>query len=216
MAGIQTNCHRTPQFKKTRFSILAILFLIHTATVMQSAGITDFIVLNSGDTLHGTVQHIDDRGVSPKFHKKIRLVDANGKKQKFHRKDVMSFSAARQVYESFWLKQSSDRISFDNPRYDISPRVGEQYFLKRISQGSLSHYQLEWWEQSESTLMSMDLLKKENDRFLIRATQGVFGLKKKVLANYFDDCPQVKTQIEQGKVKQVWEAVDLYNVQCAD
>ncbi len=176
----------------------------------------DFLVLNSGDTLYGLVQHIDERGVSPKFHKKLRLQDVDGKKKKFHRKDVKSFSAERQVYESFWLKQSSDRISLDNPRYNITSHGGEQYFLKRISQGSLSHYQLEWWEQGESGLMSMDLLKKENDSFLIRATQGVFGLKKKALATFFADCTEVKAQIEQGKVKQVWEVVDLYKAQCAD
>ena len=117
-------------------------------------------------------------------------------------------------YEGFWLNQSSEKMVFINPRYDINPQNGERYFLREISKGKLSHYHLEWFEQGESRLMWMDLLKKEEDPFFIRATQGLFGLKKKVLINYFQNCPDLKEQIEQKQLNSVEQVVDFYNNYC--
>lgn len=175
---------------------------------------SDYLVLNSGDTLYGSIKYIDDRGIHSRFLKKIRLTDRKGKTKKHTRKDVATFSVNQTIYEGFWLKQSSKKLLFLNPRYDIDSRNGEHYFLKVMHKGRLSHYHLEWWEQGNSTFMFMDLLKKENDTYFIRATQGLFGLKRKVLTSYFNDCPNLQKLIQEKLVNEVNQVVDYYIHNC--
>ena len=174
----------------------------------------DYLILNVGDTLYGKVEHINRRGASANFYKKIRVTNAKGKRKKFKRGDVESFRVDGVRYEGFWLSQSSDRIVLINPKYDIDRENGERYFLRIISLGRLSHYQLEWWEQGEASINWMDLLIKWEDAYFIRSTQGIFGLKKKTLSKYFDDCPELVRQIESKELKKVPEVVNFYNSYC--
>jgi hypothetical protein len=200
---------------KTLFTITTVLLLSTQASlVAQTSNTLDYLVLNIGDTLYGNVKHIDQRGLNPKYYKKIRLTDTYGKQKKYKRKVVSAFRVNNTSYEGFWLNQSSQKIIFLNPKYDINPQKGEKYFLRVVSKGKLSHYELEWWDQEESTLLRMDLLKKEEDQFFIRATQGLLGLKRKVLVNYFPNCPDLKEQIKQRQLKEVWQVVDFYNSNC--
>ncbi|MEQ8476051.1 hypothetical protein [Fulvivirga sp.] len=201
------------RLKKTSIFML-LVFSVYATSFAQSAITEDFLVLNSGDTLHGSVEYINSKRVSPEFYKKIRVTDENGKRRQFKQKDVSAFKADGKVFESYWLSQSSDKITLVNPKYDIDPENGAQYFLRLIRKGELSHYQWEWWEQGESTLMWMDLLRKKEDQFFIRATQGLLGLKKKVLTDYFMNCPDLKERIEKKELDEVWQLVDFYNNNC--
>tara|TARA_R110002049_G_scaffold109815_2_gene258783 strand:- start:855 stop:1460 length:606 start_codon:yes stop_codon:yes gene_type:complete len=199
---------------KTLFTLTTLLFLFtQTFLVAQISNTSDYLVI-SGDTLYGNIKHINENGANPKYYKKIRLTETNGNQKKHKKTDVSAFRVNGVNYEGFWLNQSSEKMVFINPRYDINPQNGERYFLREISKGKLSHYHLEWFEQGESRLMWMDLLKKEEDPFFIRATQGLFGLKKKVLINYFQNCPDLKEQIEQKQLNSVEQVVDFYNNYC--
>ncbi|HKK38558.1 MAG TPA: hypothetical protein VJ949_04030 [Cryomorphaceae bacterium] len=180
----------------------------------QSAKDGDYLILSIGDTLYGTVEHVDRRGLSPAYYKKIRVTNANGKRRKYKRSGIESFRVDGVRYQAFWLNQSSDKIVLLNPKYDIGPNRGEQYFLREISLGKLSHYQMEWWDQGDEGMNWMDLLIKEGDSYFIRATQGIFGLKRKTLSAYFENCPELAEKIEQKELKRVGEVVDLYNTIC--
>ncbi|TLP80224.1 hypothetical protein [Maribacter sp. ACAM166] len=200
---------------KTLFTITTILLLsAQTFLVAQTSKSSDYIVLNFGDTLYGNVTHIDQRGVNPKLYKKIRLTNSDNKQKKYKRKDVSAFRVNNTSYEGFWLSQSSQKIVFLNPKYDINPQSGEKYFLKVLSKGKLSHYALEWWQQGDSSVWRMDLFKKEEDQFFIRATQGILGLKRKVLVKYFSNCLDLKEQIKQKQLSKVSQVVDFYKNNC--
>jgi len=175
----------------------------------------DYVVLNATDTLYGKVQHINQRKTTPQYYKKIRFTDIQGKRKKYKRSDVTAFRVDNVNYEGFWLSQSSRGVVLVNPRYDIDSQNGEKHFLRVINKGKLSHYYLEWWNQGESSSSWMDLLRKEGDQFFIRATQGLFGLKRKVLAKYFVDCPNLKEQITQRQLRKVQQVVNFYNSHCA-
>ncbi len=174
----------------------------------------DFVALHSGDTLYGTVRYINDGGVSTKFYKKIRWKDAQGKSKKISPKNIRAFRVQGDVFESFYLSQSSRKITLVNPRYDINPKRGQHHFLKLVQKGRLSHYQLEWIEQGESAVFAMDLFKKDSDTFFIRATQGLFGIKTKVLTSYFADCTTLATQIEDKQINSLQEILNFYNSNC--
>ncbi len=195
------------------FLLFNLMVFCH-ATGARADNCQDYLVMVSGDTLFGTVEHINSRSISPKFHSKIRLTDARRKQRKFSRKGIAAFKSDGAIYESFWLRQRSRWITIDNPVYIMRKRKGEQTFLKLIEKGSLTHYHLEWWEQGESTLMWMDLIKREGDPYLIRATQGILGLKKNVLTRYFWDCPEIVRQIEFKEVSAISQVVGFYNSTC--
>jgi len=202
--------------------IIKLLFVIITTLLLssqtyvfaQTNNTLDYLVLNTGDTLYGTVKYIDISGATPKYYKKIRLTDTYNHSHKYLRKDVSAFRVNNTNYEGFWLNQSSQNVMVLNSKYEINPKNGEKYFLKVVSKGTLNHYELEWWEQGESALSWMDLLKKEEDPFFIRATQGILGLKRNVLINYFSNCPDLKEQIKKKQLNKVWEVVDYYNSNC--
>lgn len=199
---------------KTLFSLFLLLIFAQISVIAQNDSPQDFLVLRTGDTLYGTVAHINTKSVSPKFYKKIRLAGTHGKLKKFKRSEVLSFQANADLYEQFLLSQSSEKITLSNPKYNIDQQNGELCFLKRIRKGKLSHYLLEWFEQGDATPYSMDLLKKEQDSYLIRATQGLLGLKKKVLTNYFTDCPLLQENLREKKLNTVTQVVDFYTTNC--
>ena len=199
---------------KTLSAGFCLLMLLAETPLMAQATSKDYLVLAAGDTLYGHVDPIDERGPGFKYYKKIRFTGPGGKKKKYKREDVSAFRVKNENYEGFWLSQSSQKILLLNPRYDIDPRDGEKHFLRVVSKGELSHYLLEWWEQGESLLMSMDLLKKEEDFFLMRVTQGLLGLKRKVLISYLQDCQQLTERVEQKQLNTVREVVDFYDENC--
>lgn len=195
--------------------ITVTIFSLQTSLFAQGNEKLDYIVLYAGDTLYGKVQYIDE-GIPRKFYKKIRLTTSDGKRRKQKKKNVASFRVNKINYESFWLSQTSQRFSLVNPKYNIEQNNGEQYFLKVVSKGNLDHYELEWIEQGETALLSMALLKKEEDSFFIRADQGIIRLKRKVVLDYFSNCPKIIEAIYQNQLKDVWEVVDFYNKNCVD
>ncbi len=204
---------------KIHFLTLSFLvFLVPTGVYAQNHQASDYLVLRTGDTLYGKVEHIKEGGFGGRrFYKKIRITDARGKTKKYQRRDVSSFSVDGVVFESFWLSQESQSLitgALGNPKYTMDPNQGEQHFLRVISKGRLSHYQLEWFEQGNSTLWSMSLLKKEKNAFLIRADQGLFGLKRKVLQRYFSNCPELGKAIQQKQIRKVRQVVEWYNDSC--
>jgi hypothetical protein len=173
-----------------------------------------YLVLAEGDTLYGEVQYIDENSVHRDFYRKIRFTDVSGRRSKFKRSEVTAFRTGNADYESFWLDESPQTTFSFNLRYDIDRRSGDLYFLKVIRRGALSHYEFEWFEQGEALLMSMDLFKRENDLYLVRATQGLLGLKRKALRNYFSDCPELAAQIDQKQLKRADEVAAFYNKHC--
>ncbi len=219
MSGITNfkfECLKVHKMIKTVIaSIIFFMLLAPTFLYGQSKDASGYIALTSGDTIYGTVDYLDERGTNPKFYKKIRVTDSNGKRKKYKTKTITAFRSSNQSYRAFWLDNSSEKIVFINPIYNINFKKGEKEFLKVITEGELSHYRLEWWEQGESLLMSMSLLKKANDSFFVRADQGLLGLKRKALTKYFKDCPDLITEIKSKTLKTVWEVVAFYNIECS-
>lgn len=201
--------------QKRKFALIVFfLLIIQSASSANNAKELDYVVLFNGDTLQGSVIHVNKKSFSPRYLKKIRYTDTNKKSHKINRKEILAFRVDGVIYESFWLKRSSKKFTLDNPIYTINQKSGKQHFLRLVNSGIISHYQLEWWEQGESTPMSMDLLKKEQDQFLIRATQGVFGLKRKTLSRYFSECAELRSGIEQRRYNTIQEIIDKYNTGC--
>ncbi|MEN1784190.1 MAG: hypothetical protein AAGF77_03535 [Bacteroidota bacterium] len=194
---------------------MGILFCLPILLFSQTPAL-DYLVLRTGDTLYGKVGYIREDKPNSGFFKKIRLTTTTGKRKKIKREAIACFKAKGFYYEGFWLRQSSGINSLFRPRYYIDNYEGTFDFLRVVTKGALSHYELEWFDQGNSTLWSMALLKKEGDSYFIRADQGLFGLKRKTLTQYFQDCSELSTALSQKKIKEVYEVIDFYNDYCGD
>lgn len=70
---------------------------------------------------------------------------------------------------------------------------------------------LAYFLDDDMWLQSAPYFMKEDDDLIVRATQGVFGLKRKLLADYFAECPQLVELIQEKKITTPREVAIYYN-----
>jgi hypothetical protein len=165
-----------------------------------------YLLRNSGDTLFGSIRDRKE-GFRPKLLKKIEI-RTNGKVQRFALKHVQEYAISGRTYERHWLKQSR---SFPREVYQSIEGVGEQQFLRVVCRGKLSYFQLEFYDVESGALEFVDLFILAGETRMIRATQGVFGLKKNALSSYFSAYPQFVERINANEFKRAQELVDAFN-----
>ena len=186
-------------------------FLLYNA--FCTAQSTDYLVLCSGDTLRGQVDFLASAGSDEVYLKKIKLTNTEGRKR-YKWQEVSAIRIGNATYLAFNLRRESSLPNPFREVYHIDPEAKQRYFLRVESQGQLNHYTLSWKEQGESTLMQMDLFQKEGDDHFVRATQGILGLKRKALANYLADCPQLIRLLQEKQLNQAQDVVTFFNNQC--
>lgn len=176
--------------KLTVLIILFLFFLTTTDSVAQDDYQEGYIVTRENDTLYGRVS---DRKLGPfgGIHEKIKF-KGRGLRKRFAPKRLLAYKKGDSLYRTF--------------------NLGRQYDFYRLkSEGAVSHYAFELQEQGEQMVLDVEYLKKENSRTLVRADQGVFGLKRKRLSQFFADCPPLAAKIKNKEFKYVFEVVDYYN-----
>lgn len=189
-----------------------LLFISSIALGQRRVYLPGYVVLADGDTLVGHVTDRKETLTGTELLEKVRFrPDNGGRKRRYRPQQLRSYQAGERTYESFSIQPRG--ISLLGSSYELSDD-GEWVFLRVISRGRLNHYQWEWTEQDDAGVESMDLFRKENEPVLIRATQGIFGLKRKILINYFTACPLLQKAIEQRTLQRATEVVDYYNRHC--
>ncbi|MCK4562753.1 MAG: hypothetical protein KAT78_07590, partial [Flavobacteriaceae bacterium] len=98
-----------------------------------------------------------------------------------------------------------------NEKYTSVSNRREKEFLKVIEKGYLTYYQREFEDSESDYIDYIDLFKRENENFLIRVTQGVFGLRKKSLIAYFSDCTALVNKIKNNELKTPIKIARFYN-----
>ena len=138
-----------------------------------------YIVTNKNDTLYGRVS---DRktGAFSKIYTKVRF-KGKGLKKRFSPKKILGYKSGSEIFRSMFLD-------------------GEKAFFKVISEGYVSHYVYELQEQGEQLVQEVDYLQKKGNDNLIRATQGLFGLKRKRHVLFFNDCPELAEKIRSAGI----------------
>ncbi len=192
---------------------IATLYLIFAFLILPvvSFGQKDYqngyIITNNNDTLTGLVK---DRKSPPfgKIYKKIRFKNNNVISRKYGPHKIIGYKQGANQFESLWIDVSH---VFFQEKYTSIPNSGKKYFLKVIVKGYLTYYQWEFKEQESDYIWSKSLYKRKDDHSLVRVTQGILGLKKKSLAVYFQDCPELVYKIENGELKDPVEIAKFYN-----
>lgn len=198
-----------------RFALLLTLGLSVLITPFDAIGqyLPGYVVLANGDTLTGRVMDRKETFIGTELLRKIRFKPASGgRRKKYRPQQLLSYRIDGSIYESHPIRPS--KISLLDAYYEIDPVEGEWTFLRVVSRGKINHYQLEWIDQDNDTVESADYFRKENERSLVRATQGIFGLKRKNLIEYFQDCSDLQQKIEQKTFASPAEIADYYNQYC--
>ncbi len=166
-----------------------------------------YVITNNNDTLVGRVK---DRKPPPfgKIYKKVRFKNSNFIKRKYGPHQIIGYKQGNNQFESLWMSESN---SFFQENYTSISNAKEKYFLKVIVKGYLTYYQWEFQEQGSDFILEKDLYKRKDDHSLVRVTQSIFGLKKKRLVVYFQDCPELVSKIENGELNNPTEIAEFYN-----
>jgi len=164
-----------------------------------------YVVTNSNDTLYGKIR---DRkiGAFGKLYKKIKFKGKKGK-SKYSPKEIMAYRIGQSLFESFPLIHDG---SFLDNQYTVSAD-GDFQFLKLVEKGHLSYYLMEFEDPDSGHIDTIGYFKKQTGNTLVRVRQGLFGLKRKKLAAFFSDCPELSKKIRTKQIKTPIEIVSFYN-----
>ena len=166
-----------------------------------------YIITNKNDTLIGKVK---DRKSPPfgKLYKKIRFKKNRLTKRKYGPHQIIAYRQGDNQFESLWINVSHNIF---NENYTSFPELGEKSFMKVIVKGYLTYYHWEFQDFESDYIDEISLYKRANETSLARVTQGIFGLKKKRLAAYFEDYPVLINKIETGELRDPVEIAIFYN-----
>lgn len=200
-------------------TIKRILFILLLACIgipgeAQKKGYAEgYIISWEGDTLQGWVK---DRspGASAGLHSRIRFRPEDAwLRKKYGPEDIMGYGYNDLVFESLPLREESEFFRF---RY-VLDEGNRRVFLKVISR----HEPLTWyhWEYTDAESDYVDyipLFHKNYSPEMVRVTQGVLGLKRNRVMEYFQDCPALVRAIGNKEVNQIEEVYNFYLAQCTD
>jgi hypothetical protein len=189
---------------KTIFGGILLLF-IHVGHSQFSEG---YIITLQGDTIHGRVKDRSS-GLRTKLYPKIRFRSSKGLTRKYSPRQIRGYySEANGLYESQWFEKQQRLLRMD---YFGVTGVGQKRFLKVVVRGKLSLYHLEFPDFDNGTVDYIQLFRLEGDNRYVRASQGVLGLKKKLLSDYFKDYPELVEKINSGSLKSAIQVAQYFN-----
>lgn len=170
--------------------ILLLFIAVHPAKA-QNRYQKGYIVTNSNDTLLGKVRDRNMKEFGNGIYEKIRF-KGKGWKNRFGPEEITSYKIGDIRYRGFINGNEMD-------------------FYRINIEGYLNHYILEFQEPQEKLVEEYHYIQRGANGSLIATTNGVFGLKKKLLARILDDCPGLSKKILTKEFKHVSEVVNYYN-----
>ncbi len=193
--------------KQISYRILLLFLAIPCFYSFAQKGYEEgYVVLNSKDTLYGLVK---DRKEHPfgRLYKKIKFKGKKGA-SKYKPSRILGYKKGGSTYESMWISSTG---KFFDQNYKVIQGVGELDFLKVVQKGFLSYYYWEFEDADSGYIDSVGYFKREDSPMLVRVTQGIFGLKRKNLATFLEDCPDLALKIRNDMIKDPQAIVTFYN-----
>lgn len=152
-----------------------------------------YIITMQGDTIMGTIK---DRSAEPfvELYRRIRFrPEGRRGMEKLGPWEIRGYMASGRLYATVPLREESAFFKF---RY-YTDYGAPMTFLRVIRRdGPLTYYHQEYTDDDNDFLDFVPLFHLEGEREMVRVTQGVFGLKRKRLMEYFWDCQTLVNAIE--------------------
>ncbi|MCC5922353.1 MAG: hypothetical protein JJT77_01095 [Crocinitomicaceae bacterium] len=164
------------------------------------------ITLKNRTILHGEVANIK-HGFRGKILTRIRI-KLPGKcfTKNYHPRKILGFSMGNRQFVSWRVKRNNNLF-----REIYTIHAGKQYQIFELhKEGHLSIY-LKYFIDEDLHIRSVPFFLKKDEILLVRATQGIFGLKQNMLSDYFADCPPLIKLIRERKITTPEEVAIFYN-----
>ena len=190
-----------------------ILFLLALPMTAQKKGYQEgYIITLEGDTLYGEVK---DRSPEPfvELYGRIRFKQEGSRgRRKYGPDQIRGYAIGGRVYESRPLREETSFFRF---RYSLDPQA-DPIFLRVVRrEGPLTWYEQEFIHDDNHYLDSYPLFCLEGKPEMVRVTQGILGLKRKRLTEYFADCPGLALALAEDRISEVEEVFRYYLGSCA-
>ncbi len=196
-------------FKVLRFALIFTTLVFFFGLPFESAAQADYqegyVVTNANDTLYGLVRD-KKTGAFGKIYKKIRIKQKR-KKSRYAPKEIISYKIGDATFETMQLISTG---RFFEDEYTVSSE-GDFQFLKVIEKGYLCYYYMEYEDADSGYIDAVAFFKKRDGNILVRVNQGIFGLKRKKVAAFLSDCPELAQRIRMKQIKRPLEIVQFYN-----
>lgn len=164
------------------------------------------VTLKNGTILHGEVANIK-HGFRDKLLNCVKI-KSSGKSfaKKYHPRKISGYSMGDRQFVSWRVKRNN---ALFKEMYSI--HTGNEYKIFELQmEGHLSIY-LEYFIDEDLHIRTVPFFLKKNELLMVRATQGLFGLKKNLLLDYFVDCAPLIQLIKEKKVTTPEEVAIFYN-----
>ncbi len=188
---------------------LFLLALTNNKTYSQKGYEPGFIITNQNDTLFGSIRDRVISNFNSKIYPKIKFKKKGKRRHKKYSPNMINgYTVSNRNYVSLNVEAES---VFFKTTYTINNSQKKNRFVRRVRNGYLSYYHMEYIDEDNDTIEFEDFFKKQNSNKLVRVTQGVFGLKRKKLIAYFSDCPELQSKLKNKEVKTPMEVMNYYN-----
>lgn len=192
------------------YTVILIFFCLFANTVFvysQSKYQQGFIVTNRNDTIYGQLR---DRSEEPfgRIFKKVRKKSFWIFDKKYDPKDLKAYKIDSRIYESIWFDSYTNFLIVN---YRSVPKMGRKVFMRLSVDGKVKLYWEEFRDPDSGYELEIPFFKKVNSSEMVRVTQGVFGLKRKRLMLFFEDCPDLVYKIQNRELNSPVEIANYYN-----
>ncbi|WP_340153744.1 hypothetical protein [uncultured Marivirga sp.] len=193
--------------------IIALMVLMLSSVfsaVAQSEYQNGYIVTNQNDTIYGQLQ---DRSPEPfgKIYNKVKMKGYWIFNKKYGPKDIVFYQIGDLSYESIWYDSYTELFTVFHRSV---PGQGKKVFMRLSVNGQVKLYWDEYRDPDSGYELEIPFLRKANSTEMVRVTQGIFGFKKKHLANLFSDCSELVEKMNDGYFEIPEEMADFYNQEC--
>ena len=195
-----------------KYILLILVSLMIIPAHAQKKGYSKGYIINSeGETVEGWVK---DRSNGPfiDLYTRIRFKPDNAViRRKYSPDEILGYGLNDQYFESVPLAEES---AFFKIRYYLDDR-NHRVFLKVISwEGDLTYYHWEYMDDESNYVDYIPLFYRTGSDEMVRVTQGILGLKRNRLIEYFQDCPAMVQAIENKDLNEIDEVYDFYIGHC--
>lgn len=170
-----------------------------------------YIITNEGERVEGQVK---DRSLGTFFelYKRVRFKPEHATfKRKYGPGDIRAYGYESEHFESVPLLEESAFFKFRYYLHEGRDRV----FLKVISSGEdLTWFHWEYVDGESNYLDFIPLFYLSGSSEMVRVSQGVLGLKRARLREYFRECPALVQALEKKELKEIHEVYNFYLDHC--
>lgn len=198
--------------KRNLFLVLFALMIIpvHAQRKGYSMG---YIIDLKGDTITGWIK---DRSPEPfvDLCSRVRFKPENALfKRRYSPDDILEYGYDNQIFESVPLKEETSFFRF---RYYVHESYDREFLKVILRNEHLTYYHREYVHEDNNYLDYIPLFHRNNSDEMVRVTQGILGLKRNRLKEYFQNCPELVEAIEKKEMDEILEVYYFYMNQCVD